>query len=79
MCIHSQFHDTSRFTIRIPVSPLPRFPYRSCFFLFSVLSATQDLLLRSLKLLLALPPDVVLPLSNRLASGLLILIQVKVR
>ncbi|CAN0034927.1 unnamed protein product, partial [Ectocarpus fasciculatus] len=33
------------------------------------------LLLQSLKLLLSLPPDVVLPLSNRLASGLLILIQ----
>lgn len=36
----------------------------------------QDLLLGSLRLLLALPPDVLLPLSNRLASGLLILIQV---
>ncbi|CAM9744818.1 unnamed protein product, partial [Ectocarpus sp. 8 AP-2014] len=33
------------------------------------------MLLQSLKLLLSLPPDVVLPLSNRLASGLLILIQ----
>ncbi|CAM9924459.1 unnamed protein product, partial [Ascophyllum nodosum] len=33
------------------------------------------LLLRSLKLLLSLPPNFVLPLSNRLASGLLILIQ----
>ncbi len=38
--------------------------------------SVQALLLQSLRLLLSLPPDVVLPLSNRLASGLLILIQV---
>lgn len=37
---------------------------------------SKELLLRSLRLLLALPAELVLPLSNRLASGLLILIQV---
>lgn len=42
----------------------------------SLALAVQALLLQSLKLLLSLPADVVLPLSNRLASGLLILIQV---
>ena len=46
--------------------------------LFFFFVGRQELLLQSLKLLLSLPANVVVPLSNRLASGLLILIQVSV-
>eukprot|EP00904_Undaria_pinnatifida_P009432 jgi/Undpi1/5619/HiC_scaffold_2.g00894.m1 len=47
---------------------------RACIHMFDR-EDMAELLLQSLKLLLSLPANVVVPLSNRLASGLLILIQ----